>query len=49
MQEDGGSSSARRVEERSGDGSINGRDNETELKKRGLCLVPLSMIVDYLG
>ena len=27
-----------------------GRDSDcAELKKRGLCLVPLSMIVDYLG
>ncbi|KAI4322806.1 hypothetical protein L6164_022466 [Bauhinia variegata] len=28
----------------------NGRDSDcTELKKRGLCLVPLSMVVKYLG
>ncbi|KAL2331591.1 hypothetical protein Fmac_019172 [Flemingia macrophylla] len=30
--------------------SFNGRDNDhTELKKKGLCLVPLSMIVKYVG
>ncbi|OIW21030.1 hypothetical protein TanjilG_28256 [Lupinus angustifolius] len=30
--------------------SLNGKDSEcTELKKRGLCLVPLSMLANYLG
>ncbi|CAL0322556.1 unnamed protein product [Lupinus luteus] len=30
--------------------SLNEKDSEcTELKKRGLCLVPLSMLVNYLG
>lgn len=38
-------SSHRETNERDEDRS----DDCTELKKRGLCLVPLSMIVNYLG
>ncbi|OVA16183.1 hypothetical protein BVC80_8519g17 [Macleaya cordata] len=39
-----------RDEERNEILSSMGRENEcTELKKRGLCLVPLSMLVNYLG
>ncbi|KAK3199529.1 hypothetical protein Dsin_022954 [Dipteronia sinensis] len=54
-QEKGSTSRNVQIDEfRSGFGSINdddnnGRDNDTsELKKKGLCLVPLSMIVNYL-
>ncbi|KAE8681033.1 hypothetical protein F3Y22_tig00111342pilonHSYRG00022 [Hibiscus syriacus] len=36
--------------ERDESSSINGGENEeTQLKKRGLCLVPLSMVVQYVG
>ncbi|GMI65956.1 VASCULAR-RELATED UNKNOWN PROTEIN 4 [Hibiscus trionum] len=31
------------------DGKIGGENEETQLKKRGLCLVPLSMVLQYLG
>lgn len=30
-------------------GQTDERNDETELKKKGLCLVPLSMVVQYLG
>ncbi|CBI23945.3 hypothetical protein VitviT2T_029801 [Vitis vinifera] len=43
-------SSYRQTNERGDEVGFIGRDSDcTELKKRGLCLVPLSMIVDYLG
>ncbi|KAJ4837498.1 hypothetical protein Tsubulata_029920 [Turnera subulata] len=29
--------------------TLNGKSDYTDLKKRGLCLVPLSMLVNYLG
>lgn len=47
VQEKANSSSAQMEERNASIGREN--NNETELKKRGLCLVPLSMIVDYLG
>ncbi|KAK8997417.1 hypothetical protein V6N11_020895 [Hibiscus sabdariffa] len=31
------------------DGKNSGEDEETQLKKKGLCLVPLSMVLQYLG
>ncbi|XP_022717685.1 uncharacterized protein LOC111276144 [Durio zibethinus] len=48
-QEKGGASG--QIDERNGDElGFNGRENDgTELKKKGLCLVPLSMVVHYLG
>ncbi|KAK7257329.1 hypothetical protein RIF29_31215 [Crotalaria pallida] len=49
LQEKGNNTSGQRDEERK-EMNFNGRDSDcTELKKRGLCLVPLSMVVNYLG
>ncbi|GMJ10296.1 VASCULAR-RELATED UNKNOWN PROTEIN 4 [Hibiscus trionum] len=48
---DKGSGSSREIDERNDElGFIKGGENEeTQLKKRGLCLVPLSMVLQYLG
>ncbi|KAL9366321.1 hypothetical protein Peur_037520 [Populus x canadensis] len=42
-------SASRQVDKRSDFGFIGGGSDNTALKKRGLCLVPLSMVVNYLG
>ncbi|KAK8706068.1 hypothetical protein V6N13_049646 [Hibiscus sabdariffa] len=48
---DKGSGSSRGMDERNDElGFIKGgEDEETQRKKRGLCLVPLSMVLQYLG
>ncbi|ONK65607.1 uncharacterized protein A4U43_C07F38820 [Asparagus officinalis] len=43
------SCSGQRRDGMDGCGVVDGADQCTELKERGLCLVPLSMLVDYLG
>ncbi|KAJ9153733.1 hypothetical protein P3X46_027144 [Hevea brasiliensis] len=45
-----GRGSTRQIEDKSEDLSYIGRESDsTELRKRGLCLVPLSMVVNYFG
>ncbi|KAF9666946.1 hypothetical protein SADUNF_Sadunf16G0281500 [Salix dunnii] len=46
---DEGSASRQQVDKRTDFGFIGGGSDNTALKKRGLCLVPLSMVVNYLG
>ncbi|XVF70555.1 hypothetical protein PTKIN_Ptkin11bG0171100 [Pterospermum kingtungense] len=49
-QEIKGSDSGQIIEKRNDELGFIERENDgTELKKRGLCLVPLSMVVQYLG
>ncbi|OAY28544.1 vascular-related unknown protein 4 isoform X1 [Manihot esculenta] len=48
--QDKGRGSTRQMEDKSEDLGFIGRESDsTELKKRGLCLVPLSMVVNYFG
>ncbi|CAK7338386.1 unnamed protein product [Dovyalis caffra] len=48
ISQDKGSASIQ-IDKRSDLGFVVGESDNTELKKRGLCLVPLSMVVNYLG
>ncbi|KAL3612614.1 hypothetical protein D5086_003638 [Populus alba] len=42
-------SASKQVDKRSDFGFIGGGSDNAALKKKGLCLVPLSMVVNYLG
>uniref|UniRef100_A0A6N2MED1 Uncharacterized protein n=1 Tax=Salix viminalis TaxID=40686 RepID=A0A6N2MED1_SALVM len=46
---DEGSGSKQQVDKRSDFDFLGGEVDNTALKKKGLCLVPLSMVVNYLG
>ncbi|KAJ6753604.1 VASCULAR-RELATED UNKNOWN PROTEIN 1-RELATED [Salix purpurea] len=46
---DEGSGSKQQVDKRSDFDFLGGGGDNTALKKKGLCLVPLSMVVNYLG
>ncbi|KAJ6423252.1 hypothetical protein OIU84_024233 [Salix udensis] len=46
---DEGSGSRQQVDKRSDFDFLGGGGDNTALKKKGLCLVPLSMVVNYLG
>ena len=47
--QDDESGSRQQVDKRSDFDFLGGGGDNTALKKKGLCLVPLSMVVNYLG
>ncbi|KAJ0045251.1 hypothetical protein Pint_04216 [Pistacia integerrima] len=48
-QENGSTSAQRDGRAENNNSNCNNEEEESELKKRGLCLVPLSMLVKYIG